>query len=289
VRDSTLPVPAPVLIICPAEPFKLPPIEDAKAYLNLSSILQYYLCRPEFLTQCSDDALVTDLRNAKASAYWKGQIRVAVQDGSLRFLFENKGLMYDGNGFELLAVLNQHCCPDSVANAFTTLILLFNDSMGESEEIMAFRLRFDGMVNNMSHYKIILPPVLMVMFFLCSLHCHYDNLLKRFHSRYKSLEDTSLDSIVADVHYHNESKLTGSNKKLPAGKGLKAAAATASSAVDKQGKEWRNPYKWLASFNSKSVKKHWMHLLAGNGFCPICHRDKKNMPQPPARCWLNLI
>jgi hypothetical protein len=69
VGDSTLPVPAPVLIICSAELFKLPPIVDAKAYLNLSRILQYCLCRPEFSTQRSDDALVTDLRNAKVSAY----------------------------------------------------------------------------------------------------------------------------------------------------------------------------------------------------------------------------
>jgi hypothetical protein len=69
VGDSTLPVPAPVSIICSAEPFKLLLIADAKAYLNLSSIIQYYLCRPEFLTQCSDNALVTDSRNAEARAY----------------------------------------------------------------------------------------------------------------------------------------------------------------------------------------------------------------------------
>jgi hypothetical protein len=40
-----------------------------------------------------------------------------------------------------------------------------------------------------------------------------------------------------DVHYHNEFKLVGSNKKVPSGKGPKAAAAAASSAVDKQGKQ----------------------------------------------------
>ncbi len=77
---------------------------------------------------------MTDSTNAKASAYWEGQIRVAVQDGSLRFLFENKGSMYDEKGFEMLAALNQHCSPDSDANVFTTLMSLFNDSMGESEK-----------------------------------------------------------------------------------------------------------------------------------------------------------
>jgi hypothetical protein len=79
------------------EPFKLPPIADSKeAFLNLSSILQYYLRRPEFSTLRSDGELITDDRNADASAYWEGQLRVAVQDGLLKFLFENKGSVYDG-------------------------------------------------------------------------------------------------------------------------------------------------------------------------------------------------
>ncbi len=145
--------------------------------------------------------------------------------------------------------------------------------MGKSEEIMAFWSRFNGMVNNMSGCKIILPLVLMVMFFLCSLHSCYDDLLEHFCSHYESFKGASLDSIVADVRYHNEFKLVGSNKKVPAGKGPKAGAAPASSAVDKQGKDWRNPYKWLTSFDIKGVKKWWTCLLAGKGFCPICHRD----------------
>ncbi len=53
---------------------------------------------------------------------------MAVQDGSLRFLFENKGAMNDGKDFEMLAALNQHCCPHLVANAFTTLLSLVNNS-----------------------------------------------------------------------------------------------------------------------------------------------------------------
>ncbi len=81
---------------------------------------------------------MTVLRNAEASCFWEGQIWVAFQEGSLRFLFENKGSTYDGKGFEMLAALNQHCCPDSVLNALTTLLSLFNDSMGDMEEVMAF-------------------------------------------------------------------------------------------------------------------------------------------------------
>jgi hypothetical protein len=105
--ESVVPLaPAPLLMIHLAEPFKLPLIADTKAYLNLLSILQYYLHCPEFSTQRPDNALITDSRNAEASSYWEGQIRVAVQDGSLHFLFENKGSLYDRKGFKMLAALN---------------------------------------------------------------------------------------------------------------------------------------------------------------------------------------
>jgi hypothetical protein len=132
------------------------------------------------------------------------------------------------------------------------------------------------MVNNMAHCKIFLPPILTVMFFLCSLHSCYNDLLEQFCTRYKSLEGTPLDSIVADIRYHNEFKLAGSDKKLPLVKTSKAAAAAASSQEDKQVKEWNNPYEWLASFKIKGIKKHWMCSLAGMGFCPICHHNGDN-------------
>ncbi len=63
------PAPALLLMIWPAKPFKLPPIADVKAYLNLSSILQYYLHCSEFSTQRPDNALITDSGNEEASSY----------------------------------------------------------------------------------------------------------------------------------------------------------------------------------------------------------------------------
>ncbi len=181
--------------------------------------------------------------------------------------------MYNGKGFEMLAALNQHCCPDLVANAFTTLMLLFNDSMGKSEEIMSLNLRFNGMINEMACYKIVILPILMVMFFLCSLPSHYAPLLDQFWLRLCCLETASLDLVVSDVRFHNKFKVIGEDKKAPPGKGPKAVAATASPAVDRQGKNWNNPYEWLSKLNIDSVKRHWKHSLAGNGFCTICHQD----------------
>jgi hypothetical protein len=78
--------------------------------------------------------------------------------------------------------------------------------------------------------------------FFCSLHSCYDDLLEQFQSRYKSLEGASLDSIVVDIRYHNEFEFVGSVKKALAPKGPKAMAAAAPPHVDKQGKEWNNPY-----------------------------------------------
>ena len=150
----------------------------------------------------------------------------------------------------MLAALNQHCQHNSVANVLTTLTLLFNDSMTNSKKIMAFCSRFNEMVNNMAWCKIIIPPILLVMFFLWSLHPCYEALLKQLHSWYKSLESASLDSIVAYVRYHDEFKLVDlNNKKSPAGKTPRAA--TAATNVDKQGKEWNN---LLSGFpRSKSI------------------------------------
>jgi hypothetical protein len=54
------PIPDPALLSHLAEPFVLP-VADSKAYLNLTSNIQNYLQCPEFSTQCSDDALVTNL------------------------------------------------------------------------------------------------------------------------------------------------------------------------------------------------------------------------------------
>ena len=164
------PSPALVSMIFPTKPFKLPPIADSKAYLNLSSIIQYYLHRHEFSAQRSDGALITNSRNAEASADWEGQVRVAVQDGSLRFLFENKSSVYHRKGFEfeMLGMLNEHCHPDSVANTFTTRMSLLDDNIGELGEFMAFWSRFDGMVNDMAHCEILIPLILIIMFFLRS-------------------------------------------------------------------------------------------------------------------------
>ncbi len=114
----------------------------------------------------------------------------------------------------MLLALDQHCCPDTVANAFTTLMSLFNDVQGNSEPIMEFCSCFDGMIMDMTRCKIVILPILLVMFFLCALHGHYTDFLEQFCSHLKVLEDASVNSVVEDVCYYDSFTLAGPKKCL---------------------------------------------------------------------------
>jgi hypothetical protein len=66
---------------------------------------------------------------------WEGQLCLAMKDGSLCYLFKNKGNLYNGHGFKMLAALSQHCHPDLIANAFTSLLSV-NNVQGNDEPIL---------------------------------------------------------------------------------------------------------------------------------------------------------
>ena len=163
----------------------------------------------------------------------------------------------------MLVVLNQHCRPDSVANAFTTLMSFFNDVRSDSESILEFCSCFDGSVMDMSQCKVITPPILLVMIFLCILHLRYSDILGQFHSRYKALEDATIESVVGDDAYHDSFQLVDSDNKHPGSRGP--------------------PFEWLSSYNVGCIKTCWTRAVAGTGICPICHREEKPW-HVPANC-----
>jgi hypothetical protein len=115
----------------------------------------------------------------------------------------------------MIDVLNCHCRPDSVTDAFTTLMSLFNDVQGDSKPIIEFRSRFDGMVMDMLRCRVIIPPLLLVVIFICALHSRYSDILDQFRSRYKDLDSATIDSMVADVKNHDSFQLVNHNKKTP--------------------------------------------------------------------------
>ena len=184
------PAPAPLPLVPPpapigpvrAELLKLDPIKDAKGFLDSLETIQFYLRMPEFSTGHADNSLTTDVLNVEASRAWEGQLRLAVKDGSLKFLFENKGSLYHGRRFKMLAALMQHCHPDSVSNAFSSLLSIFNNVQGDNESIIEYRSRFDGLTLELSRCKVTIPSFLMVMLFLRALHGRYSVIFEQYRS-----------------------------------------------------------------------------------------------------------
>jgi hypothetical protein len=109
---AALPPAAPAA--CSCEPLKLWELKDAKVFIDNYDLIQYYLRVPDFSMGRTDDALITDSSNFEASQMWEGQLCLSVKDGSLCYLFENKGDQYKGRGFEMLAALTHLCHPNSV-------------------------------------------------------------------------------------------------------------------------------------------------------------------------------
>jgi hypothetical protein len=103
----------------------------------------------------------------------------------------------------MLAVLMQHYRPDSVANAFTSLLSLFNDVQGSKESVLQYPSRFDGIVMDLSQRKVAIPQILMVMLFLCAIHSRYSDLLEQFCTRFRCIKMATLDSIVKDIKFHD--------------------------------------------------------------------------------------
>ena len=86
--------------------------------------------------------------------------------------------------------------PDSVTNAFTILMLLFNDVQGDSEPIVEFCSRFDGIFLDMTRCEVVIPPLLLVMIFICALQSRYSDIHDQFRSRYKDLEAATGDRML---------------------------------------------------------------------------------------------
>jgi len=238
---------------------------------------------PKFSTGHNDDSLTTDANNIEASRAWEGQLRLAVKDGTLRFLFENKGALFHDHGFKMLVTLMQHCPPDSVSNAFTSLFSIFNDVQGESELILEYRSRFDGLTMELARCKVIIPSFLLVVLFLRALHSRYASIFEQYRSRFKPIKTATLDSIVSDVTFHDGFTVVDSKKKPPGSRLPAAALATTNS--NQKGKVWQTPFEWLAHYHIKSIKGRWTRAIAGTGICPICHRDE--LPRHvPTQCLL---
>ncbi len=150
---------------------------------------------------------------------------------------------------KMLATLMQHCCPDTVSNVFTSLLSLFKDVQGESESILEYWSQFDGLTLKLAWYKVMIPPILLVMLFLCALHGWYSVIVDQFRSRFKPTETTTLNSIISDISYNDGFQVVDHSQKgkLTSTPGpCVPAAASANINSNCQGKVWQSPFEWLA-------------------------------------------
>ena len=114
-------------------------------------------------------------------------------------------MLYHGCGFEMLATLMQHCCP--------SLLSLYNKVQGKSKSIIEYQSCFDGLTLELAWCKVVIPLFLLVMLFLRALHSWYESIFEQYWSYFKPIEATMLDSLVADVIFHNGLMVVDHKKK----------------------------------------------------------------------------
>jgi hypothetical protein len=168
----------------------------------------------------------------------------------------------------------QHCHPDTIFNASTSLHSLFNDVQGDSESIFKYCFRFDGLTLELACCKVVIPSILLVMLFLHALHGCYTVIVKQFQSRFKPIKSTTIDSIVSDVTYHDGFEVINHSKKGKPGSSPRLhvpVAVSANTNSDCQSKVWQTPFEWLAQ---KWYKGH-------QGSLDACHGWYRNSPHLP--------
>jgi hypothetical protein len=181
----------------------------------------------------------------------------------------------------MLAALNAYCRPDSIANTFSSLLLIFNELQGKNKPILAFCSQFDGLILEMACCKVVIPPLLLIMLFLRALHSRYLDIVEQFRIRNKSLKTTSIDMIVADVTYHDEFILKEPRCHDKSSKTLSRIPVASAAQTDNAGTVWNSPFDWLSKrYGEKGTRTCWKKALGGSGICPICHQDTpKHVPK----------
>ncbi len=177
----------------------------------------------------------------------------------------------------MLDTLMQHCQPDTISNAFTSLLSLFKDVQRNSESIIEYCSRFDGITLELALCKVGIPSILLVMLFLHALHGQYKEIMNQIWTCFKPIETTTLGLIVSNVTYHDGFQVVDHSKKGQpmSGSGpCTPAAASANTSSDCQGKFWQFPFEWLAQYGIKGIKGNWTRAMAGMGICLICHCDE---------------
>ncbi len=124
--------------------------------------------------------------------------------------------------------------------------------------------------------SVAIPSILQVMLFLRGMHSRYQDLLAQFATKHKDLSVATIDSIVGDAKFMDEFKLV-EGKSKPGGPSPRVPSVAAV-ATDKEGKEFRNPFEWLATYDLGFIKQRWQRSLHGGFYCAFCSGKEKHHP-----------
>ncbi len=168
----------------------------------------------------------------------------------------------------MLATLNAYCHPGSVANAFSSLLSIFNKLQGDDEPTLAFCSCFDGLILEMACCKVVTPPLLLVMLFLSALHICYLDIIEQFWTRHKYLKTMLIEMIITDVTYHNEFILKEPCCPEKSSKPPSWIPAASAAHTDNDGTMWSSPFNWLCKgYGDKGIRTLWKKVLGGNSIC----------------------
>ncbi len=72
--------------------------------------------------------------------------------------------------------------------------------------------------------------------------------------------------------------MVGGKQKLGAPNPSSCSPAAALVAMDKEGKQFCNPFEWLAMYKPTYVATRWRRSLKGDFYCTICNGKEKHHP-----------
>jgi hypothetical protein len=103
------------------------------------------------------------------------------------------------------------------------------------------------------------------MLFLWGMHSRYQDLLSQFASKHKDLALATIDSIVADARFMDDFVVVKGKTKPGAPHPSPCSTPSAAAvATDKEGKAFRTPFEWLATYNLGFVTACWRRSLHGD-------------------------
>jgi hypothetical protein len=132
----------------------------------------------------------------------------------------------------------------------------------------------------LSQSSVAIPPILQVMLFLRALHARYGDLLTQFAWKHKDLSTALIDSVISDAKFMDEFTVVGAGGKPKPGHPSPSprSPAAASVVTDGEGKRYRTPFEWLASYDPGSLANRWRRSLGGNFYCAFCNGKEKHHP-----------